>query len=240
MISQENLPNHVVLMLDGNRRWLEKKGLKNLSAHEFGASNLRTFLDDFLRQESVKASFLTIWGSSIDNLTKRQKSEVDSIFEVYKKYFQELRIRKELKENQIKINFFGEWREFLPKDLQEVLEEIMETTKDHQGPVLSFLLAYSGKAEMLEAILKIKQQKGEADEKTLLKNLWTGELPPVDLVIRTGIHEGDAPHWSSGFMMWHCADAQMYFTETLWPDFTVEEFKKAIEIYQSSQRRFGK
>src|SRR3989339_1162177 len=222
-----SLPKHIAIMLDGNRRWLARRKQElGVVEHEFGANNLRVLPDSFLKQQEVLTPFLTIWGSSIDNLTKRSKEETDSIINIYRKYFQELSQREELKTKSIKVNFFGRWRELLPNDLVKILIEINEKTKENSGPTLTFLLAYSGKDEMLEAIRKIRiiDSEIEISEKLLKENLWTGWLPPVDLVIRTGV-END-PHWSSGFMMWSCADSQFYFTETLWPDFSVKEFDK--------------
>ena len=101
-------------------------------------------------------------------------------------------------------------------------------------------MAYSGVDEMTAAIqkiaqLKIKDSKFEIDEKTVKENLWTKDLPPVDLVIRTG----GEPHWSAGLMMWDVAEAQLYFTKTLWPDFSENEFKKTIEKYSEIERRMG-
>lgn len=106
---------------------------------------------------------------------------------------------------------------------------------------MTFLLAYNGTEEMLEAVSKIikkaKKEKIQMTEKLLIENLWTGKLPPVDLIIRTGC-EGD-PHNSAGFMMWHAAYSQFYFTKTLFPDFSAQEFEKAINDYLKRERRLG-
>ena len=129
-----SLPKHIAIMLDGNRRWLARRKQElGVVAHEFGANNLRVLLDSFLKQQEVLTPFLTIWGSSIDNLTKRSKEETDSIINIYRKYFQELSQREELKTKSIKVNFFGRWRELLPNDLVKILIEIKEKTKENSN-----------------------------------------------------------------------------------------------------------
>jgi undecaprenyl diphosphate synthase len=158
---------------------------------------------------------------------------------LYQKYFKRLLKEKRIFEEKVRVNIFGRWKEIFPKKLKETIFEIIKKTKNHDRYFLTFLLAYNGTDEMLEAIKKISKKKiKKIDEKILLENLWTGSLPPVDLVIRTGC-EGD-PHNSAGFMMWHTAYSQFYFTKTLFPDFSPEEFEKAIENFQKRERRFGK
>ena len=114
---------------------------------------------------------------------------------------------------------------------------------------MNFLLAYSGKDEMTTAIknifsLKFKNNsstsKLEIDENLIKNNFWTKDLPPVDLVIRTGEENNNWTHWSDGFMMWDTANSQYYFTKTLWPDFNKKEFKKAIDKFSLIEKRFGK
>ena len=184
----------------------------------------------------------TFWGGSYENLTKRSVREVKFLKELYRFHLNRLIKQKDIYERQVKVNIFGRWPELLSSRQKKSFEAIIAKTKNHHQHLLNFLIGYNGTDEMLEAIKKIvKAARLDSDLKItpeLIKaNLWTEDLPPVDLVIRTGL-EGD-PHWSAGFMMWDTADSQFYFTDTLWPDFGPEEFKKAIESYNKRERRLG-
>ena len=147
-----------------------------------------------------------------------------------------------IRENKVRINVFGRWQEIFPESLRRIVEKTIEKTKNYNQYFLSLLLAYNGTDEMLECIKKISKistkENIKVDENLIKENLWTGNLPMVDLVIRTGC-EGD-PHNSAGFMMWHTAYSQFYFTKTLFPDFTPREFEEAIRDFQRRRRRFGK
>jgi undecaprenyl diphosphate synthase len=227
---------HVALIPDGNRRWARKRGLPAWQGHIEGAKTLEKILKKALE---MKIPYFTFWGGSFDNLTKRSKKEIDFLFKVYGLYFKRLLKEKKIDEEKVKISVFGRWKEIFPKGLKEIVKRAIEKTKNYKNYFLTLLLAYNGTDEMIEAIRKItKEGEKKIDEKILLKNLWTGSLPPVDLVIRTGC-EGD-PHNSAGFMMWQTAYSQFYFTKTLFPDFSPEEFEKIINDYLKRERRFGK
>jgi len=228
--------NHVVLIPDGNRRWAKKRGFLPWQGHFEGAKVVEKILKKALE---MKIPYFTFWGGSYDNLTERSKKEINFLFKVYQGYFEKLLKEKRIDEKKVKINIFGRWREIFPESLKKIVEKTIEKTKNYKNYFLTLLLAYNGTDEMLEAINKIaKKEKMKIDEKVLLENLWTGNLPPVDLIIRTGC-EGD-PHNSAGFMMWHTAYSQFYFTKTLFPDFSPQEFEKAIKDYLKRERRFGK
>lgn len=230
--------NHVVVIPDGNRRWAKKRNLPPWQGHIEGAKTLEKILK---KAWELKIPYFTFWGMSADNVLKRPKKEVSVLFKIFKDYFKKLLNSKEIEKEKVKINVFGRWRELFPPDLKERIKKVMEKTKNYQNYVLTFLLAYNGTDEMLEAISKIvkkaKKKNFKVTEKILLENLWTGNLPSVDLVIRTGC-EGD-PHNSAGLMMWHTAYSQFYFTNTYFPDFTPEEFERAIKDFQKRERRFG-
>lgn len=241
MSEDKKSPRHVVLMLDGNRRWARKRGWPSFRGHYQGAKTLQSLIESLSQPLEPKIEFVSFWGGSVSNLTNRPDKEVRSLFDVYGKYFAMLAKRKELKERGIRIRIVGGWGKIVPQKVRNIFEEIIRKTQNNTKLNLTFLIAYDGKEEMLEAVKKIsslKPQASKISENLLKQNLWTGDLPPVDLVIRTGV-END-PHWSAGFMMWLCAESQFYFTKTLWPDFSVKEFQKAIKAFQKTQRRFGK
>ena len=119
----------------------------------------------------------------------------------------------------------------------KAIEEAIEKTKKYNKYFITFLMAYNGTDEMLDCIKKIKEKRGDVNEKTIKENLWTKDLPPVDLLIRTGV-END-PHLSAGFMMWHTAYSQLYFTNKYFPDFKEKQFEEAIKDYSNRKRRKG-
>jgi undecaprenyl diphosphate synthase len=233
----KNMVSHLALIPDGNRRWAKKRGLPPWRGHLAGAKNFERILKKVLE---MKIPYFTFWGMSADNVLKRPKEEVKRLFSIFRIYFD--KILKAKAKEKVKVNVFGRWEEILPSDLRAKIEEIVEKTKKNEGPVFTLLLAYNGTDEMLAAIKKITQLVNKknvpVDEKLLLKSLWTGSLPPVDLVIRTGC-QGD-PHNSAGFMMWQTAYSQFYFTKTLFPDFSPQELEGAIEDYLKREKKFGR
>lgn len=238
-MTEKTVISHLAIIPDGNRRWAKEKGFLPWIGHQAGIKAFKKILEEWAK---TKISYLTIWGGSVDNLTKRPKREVEFLFKAYDTHFRKILKDKRVYENRVKINVYGLWEEILPKETQEVIKQSIKKTKDHDKFFLTFLLAYDGVSEMKAAcqnIVDLAQKKDIVVDENLIKNsLWTKDLPPVDLVIRTGC-EGD-PHLSAGFMMWHTAYSQLYFTEVSFPDFSAEEFKKSIVDYSSRQRRFGK
>lgn len=235
----KNIPNHVAVIPDGNRRWAKKRGLHPWIGHQVGIKTCEKILDKALE---LKIPYFTFWGGSWDNLTKRSKIEINFLFKVYTEQFKRVARDKRIHQNKVKINVFGRWKEILPKSTQGAIERAIEVTKDYNNYFLTFLLAYDGTDEMIDCIQKITKlahkKPIEVSEKLVKENLWTKDLSPVDLVIRTGC-END-PHISAGFMMWDTAYSQLYFTQTFFPAFTPKEFEKIIKDYIQRQRRFGK
>lgn len=234
-----NIPKHVAIIPDGNRRWARKRGLKPWIGHQKGVNYFEKVLEKALE---LKIPYITFWGGSYDNLTKRNKRELKFLFDVYTQQFKRTVIDKRIKENQVKVDVLGRWREVLPKETQLAIKEAIKTTQNYNKYFLTFLLAYNGTDEIEDCIKRIvnlaKKNPVRITPSLIKANLWTKNLPAVDLVIRTGC-EGD-PHNSAGFMMWDTAYSQLYFTKTLFPDFSPAEFEKIIRDYASRERRFGK
>lgn len=234
----KNLPRHIAIIPDGNRRWAKKHKLSAWLGHKRGSEKLGELADVAIKLNIPHISF---WGSSEDNLNKRPAEEVNFLLNLFKEEFLNLSKSKKIHDNKIRINIFGGWREQFPKDVKTSLEKAMESTKNYNKFFLNFFIAYSGTSEILKAV-KCIAEKARKDlflkvDKDLFKNcLLTGNLPPVDLMIRTG----GEPHNSDGFMMWDTANAQLYFSEKLWPDFNERDFRDAIEDYAERERRFGK
>jgi len=234
----KNIPKHIALIPDGNRRWARKKGFLPWLGHQAGTKALEKILDKALE---LKIPYFTFWGGSYDNLTKRSKTEVNFLFKVYTDRFRKVLKDERTHRNKMKINVLGRWREILPKKSQEAIEKAIEATKNYNRYFSTFLIAYDGTDEMLDCIQKIAKKTGgnpvKITKNLIKENLWTKDLPPVDLVIRTGC-QGD-PHLSAGFMMWDITYSQLYFTKTLFPDFSPKEFEKIIQDYSKRERRLG-
>ena len=235
----ENIPKHVVIIPDGNRRWARKKGFQPWVGHREGVNHFEKVLNKALE---LKIPYLTFWGGSWDNLTKRAKIEVNFLFKVYTEQFKRIINDKRIHQNKVKVNVFGRWREILPKETQRAIEEAIEATKNYNKYFFTFLLAYNGTDEMMDCIQKIARLNNpnktiKINQNLIKENLWTKDLPKVDLVIRTGC--GGDPHLSAGFMMWDTAYSQLYFTDTLFPDFSSKEFEKIVKDYSKRERRIG-
>lgn len=234
----KNTPKHVAIIPDGNRRWARKKGLKPWIGHQKGVNYFEKVLEKAIE---LKIPYLTFWGGSFDNLTKRAKIELNFLFKVYTSQFKMMLTDERIHNNKVKVNVLGRWQEILPPKTQSAIEETIKKTRDYNQHFLTFLLAYNGTDEMLNCIQKVtelaKQKPIKVTEKLIKENLWTKDLPPVDLIIRTGC-ESD-PHNSTGFMMWDAAYSQFHFTKTLFPDFSPREFEEIIKDYSERERRLG-
>jgi len=238
-MDRTNLPNHIAIVPDGNRRWARKRNLSSWRGHLAGAEKTKELLETALNLDIYCFSF---WAGSYENLTKRSKVEVNALFRIYQRYLHQLARAKEIHQNQIKVNVIGRWSEILPARAKQSVREVMTATQNYNQRFLNFFIAYNGTDEMLMAIKEIvKERRKNKNLKItadlLKKYLWTGQLPSVDFLIRTGSQND--PHNSVGFMMWHCADSQLYFTKEFFPDFGKNELIKAVKDFQMRERRRG-
>lgn len=235
----ENISQHIAVIPDGNRRWARKRGFKPWVGHRAGTKSLENVLEKALE---LKIPYFTFWGASLDNLTERPKRETEFLFKIYTEQFKRIAKDKRVHQNKVKVSVFGRWKEILPKEVQEAIEKAIEATKEYSNYFLTFLMAYNGTDEMITAIQNIVNQAQnktiKVTDELIKNNLWTKDLPAVDLVIRTGCEKD--PHMSAGFMMWDTAYSQYYFTETFFPDFGAEEFEGIIKDFVKRERRMGK
>lgn len=234
MTPTSTIPRHVAIIPDGNRRWAESKGLHPWQGHYEGAERFEEIAEAAFK---AGVGHVTFWGASIDNLKKRTPLEVSVLFKIIIKLLEKEIKFKRLLKNQIQFKLLGKYEDFAPDNkMYQLAKSVEEAGKGFQEHIVTLLFGYDGKIEMLEAIEKIKAEQLPVDEQTVHQNLLTKDLPPVDLVIRTG----GEPHWSAGFLMWHTQNSQFYFTNKLWPDFTPKELELAFEDYAQRGRRFGK
>ncbi len=224
-------------MPDGNRRWAKRKGKPAYFGHRAGAKNAEMiFMNAFARDVSC----VTIWGCSVKNLTERPVAEVKSLYAVFEYAFRRFLTRLDVfKKKGIQLEVIGRFEEYFPKRLTNVVHKLTRETAHFGDRRLTLLMGYSGTEEIIGAVRKIVRDGiagKDVDGAAIKQRLWTRDLPPVDLAIRTG----GEPHWSDGAMMWDTADAHLYFTDTFWPDFDLKEFEKALAAYSAAGRRFGR
>lgn len=232
------VPNHLAVILDGNRRWAEDNRKKfPWFGHREGAKNLDRFLNWCMELGVPQVSAYVMSTENLD----RPKEEVDELFDLFYGYLKKLEKSRGdksiLDKYQINLKFVGDLERIPPK-LRNLMGRLMERTAKYQKKVLNLMVAYGSQFEMTEVIKKIAQkaiEKGcvEVTSKDVEKNLLVPV--PIDLVIRTGGHSR-----LSNFMLWQAAYAEIYVTRTLWPDFSKEELIKAINWFNSEKRNFGK
>jgi len=229
------LPKHVVIIPDGNRRWARALGKKPWEGHKEGAKNTENIIK---KANELGVECVSFWGSSQDNLKKRPLEEKRALLKIYLEYFTKMLQKEEIHKNEVRIRIVGEWEEQFPENLKNILYDCIENTKQYSKKMLNFFLAYNGDREMLSAIREIAQtckDPKKINKDTIKQHLFTHDLPPVDYLIRTG----GEPHLSTGFMMWDIANAQLYFSQDNYPDFTPDKFAEAIEDFSLRKRRLG-
>lgn len=228
---------HVTVIPDGNRRWAKMRNLPVLEGHKEGGRALEQLFEKIME---LKIDCFTFWGASVDNLTKRPLEEINFLDKLFTEQFHALSMSQVIHQYQIRIRALGFWSLLLSKEAQQSIKEAIEATAVYKRGMFNLLIAYDGIEEMLRAIRAVvEESKKDASfivtRQTIKERLLTKDLPPVDLVIRTG----GEPHLSAGFMMWDIADAQMVFSEKLWPDFTPDDLEQAVRDFQGRKRRFG-
>ncbi|MCV3212389.1 polyprenyl diphosphate synthase [Plectonema radiosum NIES-515] len=234
-LKRELLPKHVAVIMDGNGRWAKRQGLPRFIGHKHGVDALK----DLLRCcKDWGIGALTAYAFSTENW-KRPQEEVEFLMTLFQKVLrQELR---EMLEENVQIRFVGNLPA-LPRILQEEISRSMEETKDNRAIRFTVATNYGGREEILQACRaiadQVKQgllQPDEIDEATFERHLYTAGICDPDLLIRTS---GEMR--ISNFLLWQMAYAEIYITETLWPDFDRAEFHRALSAYQQRERRFGK
>lgn len=226
-------PQHVAIILDGNRRWAKEKGLPQLKGHQKGFENIRQ-LAPYIINKGVKV--LSVFAFSTENF-KRAEEEVKYLMDLFVDMFK--KECNKIHEENIKIIFSGR-RDNLRKDVLEAMDYITEKTKNNTKGIFNICLNYGGQQEIADGAKKIALdvQSGKLDPEDINENLlykyMYNELPPIDYLIRTSGEER-----ISNFMLYELSYAEMYFPKIYFPDFDAEQFEKAIDIYNGRERRFG-
>lgn len=225
------IPNHVGIILDGNGRWAKKRGLKRSLGHKAGFENLKS-LSNYIFERGVK--ILSVFAFSTENF-KREKEEVDYLMDLLVKKFKQL-INED---KDVKIIFSGR-RDNLRNDVINAIEEIEKVTKNNTAHILNVCFNFGGRADIVDATKKIAEDYkngvlnlDDLNEESYIKYLYN-EIPDIDLLIRTS-----GEFRISNFMLYQISYSELYFPDTLFPDFKEKDFDKAIEVYNSRDRRFG-
>lgn len=226
---------HIAFIMDGNRRWAKKRGLPAAMGHKKGAEVL---IDTAKAVKNFGVKYMTVYAFSTENW-QRDKEEVDALMNLLRNYLDNS--FKELEENNVKIVFIGE-RDMLAADIVAKMAKIEDKTAENDGMTLCVALSYGGRQEITAAARKIAQmvQNGDLslsdiDTETFASMLYTAGIPEPDLLIRTSGEQR-----ISNYLLWQLAYSEMYFSPTLWPDFSKSELKDIIEIYNKRERRYGK
>ncbi|MBQ7953706.1 MAG: di-trans,poly-cis-decaprenylcistransferase, partial [Clostridia bacterium] len=220
-------PMHIGIIMDGNGRWAKKRRMPRNVGHRAGAEVLKkitTYADEI----GIKA--ITAYTFSTENW-KRPQAEIDGIMALLREYL--LDYKKNLGDKNAVIKVIGD-RSVLDEDIIELMAKTEEFTKDNTGVVLCLAINYGGQDEIVRAVNKLVSDGKEINAENIEKNLYTSDLPPVDLIIRPSGEKR-----LSNFLLWQAAYAEFWYDDILWPDFTIEKFNEAIIDFQKRNRRFG-
>ena len=237
-MEEKRFPAHVGIIMDGNGRWAKAHGVPRVMGHNAGMQSMKKIV---IASSNMGIKYLTVYAFSTENW-KRSTEEVTGIFNLIVKYVNsEL---EELDENNVHINIFGQY-DMLPRASVDAIDKMVGRLADNDGLVFNIALNYGGRDEILRSVKELcsecingQKDPSELTEDDISRYLWSGsahfDVPDPDLIIRTSGEER-----MSNFLTWQAAYSELMFTDTLWPDFTPEEYASLIEAYSSRDRRFG-
>jgi len=225
------IPNHLGIIIDGNRRWAKKKGLSSFQGHKKGLDNVEKIMD-YCVKKGVK--ILTLYVFSVENWN-RSKKEINYLMRLFVNNLTKKNIKK-FNDKGIRFQTIGQ-KEKLSKLLQKKIKETEKATKNNKKSILNLAISYGGRPEIIQAIKNIIKKKipiNKINEEIINQNLWTVGLAYPDFIIRTG---GEIR--LSNFLTWQSAYSELYFTKKYWPEFTEKDLNKAFREYSRRKRRFG-
>ena len=235
LISSDNIPKHVAVIMDGNGRWAKGKGMNRIFGHKNALTAVRETIE---AAAELGTEAITLYAFSTENWN-RPKIEINALMSSLISSLNKESIT--FKENDVRVNALGNIKS-LPNSAQKTLKQVIKETQNNKKIVLTLALSYGAREEIINTIKNISKKVvnndltiEEIDEKIINNHLYTFNLPDVDLMIRTSGEQR-----ISNFLLWQMAYAELYFTNILWPDFRKEHFYDAIIEYQNRERRFGK
>ncbi|MDL2273188.1 di-trans,poly-cis-decaprenylcistransferase [Oscillospiraceae bacterium OttesenSCG-928-G22] len=234
LVDYDRLPKHIAIILDGNGRWAKQHGLLRKAGHAFGAENFRK-VATYCRDIGIK--YLTVYAFSTENW-KRPPDEVSSILDLLRKYLKEA--ISQMERDRVRIHIMGDLRKFSAEE-KALFADVNRISKEIDGCQLNICLNYGGRAEIVRAAQELASlvqlqeiSPLEITESLFESALYSAGIPDPELLIRPG---GELR--LSNFLLWQLAYSELYFTDTFWPDFGIDELNLAIADYQSRERRFG-
>jgi tritrans,polycis-undecaprenyl-diphosphate synthase [geranylgeranyl-diphosphate specific] len=231
-------PEHIAIILDGNRRWASEQEINPWLGHKQGAETVENLLDWCLM---LNVKFVTLYMFSTENF-QRSADEVQEIMEIAEVKFRKLLTDERIHKNNVHVKVIGR-TSLLPEELQTLIADVEKATANYDNQFLNFAFAYGGRAEIVDAAKKVAQKvkDGELDvedinEDTFEKYLYTSHMPKQDpdMIIRTSGEER-----LSGFLLWQAAYSELLFLDVYWPDFRLIDLLRAIRTFQQRKRRFG-
>jgi len=235
-LDPERLPKHIAIIMDGNGRWAHRRHLPRIAGHKAGAESVRSTVETAAR---CGVPWLTLYAFSVENWKRRPKTETTFLMSLLRSY-----LKNEvptLNKNNIRLQYIGRKHE-LPEEVQERMDWAQEATSKNTGTILTLALNYGARTELADAFESIVRQAMsnggvehlKIDEETIAKHLYTADFPDPDLIIRTS---GEMR--LSNFLLWQSAYAEIYVTQTLWPDFRGSNLLDALVEFQKRERRYG-
>jgi undecaprenyl diphosphate synthase len=228
-VRERRLPRHLAIIMDGNGRWAEARGLPRVEGHRAGSESVRAVVREARR---VGLEALTLYAFSSQNWA-RPAGEVRALMDLLSQYLESE--RSEILENGIRLQAIGDL-DRLPGGVRRRLDELGQASRGNRSLVLTLALSYDGREELAQAARRAARRRGPdgIDPAALESELWTAGLPELDLLVRTS-----GERRISNFLLWQCAYAELCFVDTLWPDFRERELLEAISDFQGRERRFG-
>ncbi len=236
-LKSENLPKHIAIIMDGNRRYTKVMGnMEVIDGHKKGVSTLEKVLDWSIELE---IEIVTVYAFSTENF-KRPPKEVEGLMKLFQKNFEDVAKNPKIHKNEVRIKAVGDLN-LLPEYVREAIRTAEESTAHYHKKQVNFAVGYDGRMEIIDAIKKIsnevKENKldiEEINEDLVNKNLYTAGLDDPNLIIRTSGEER-----LSGFLLWQSSYSELYFCDSLWPELRKVDFLRALRSYQERERRFG-
>ncbi len=234
-LEKQQIPKHVAIIMDGNGRWASRRGLGRIEGHKRGKDAVRSIVE---ASRDLGLSYLTLYAFSTQNWY-RPREEVKALMALLNRYLR-TELRRMMNYN-IRLRVIGDL-ERLPRNVRKSLMEVIDATEENTGLTVVLAISYGAREEIVAGVRSLARRvecgqlkPDEIDENTIEQVLWTRDIPPPDLLIRTS-----GEFRVSNFMLWQLAYTEIFVTETLWPDFDREEFLRALADYQSRERRFGR
>lgn len=231
------VPNHVSIIMDGNRRFAWNSKIETNLGHEKGKEKLKQVMDWIL---DLGIPYLSVYALSTENIKERNQEELDALYSLYCNGLNEMAEDPKIHSRKVKVKAVGRL-DMLPDDVRKAIKNVEEKTADYSDFLFIVCLAYGGREEIVDAVRKVSQEYAsgtikleEIDTDKISSNLYSSDMPDPDLVIRTSGEER-----ISNFLLWQIAYSELHFTDVHWPSFNKNDLYEAIESYQNRRRRYG-